>query len=102
MEFILYTLAGLLLYAVSDYILNVFEIRLQKRLANRSLVFFAIISVLAVSSFSVIRMLYENNHTKDPATVKAAMMVTPGKGKDIPSQSSNEKPASPAQNKANN
>jgi hypothetical protein len=59
MEFILYTMAGLLLYGISDYILNTIELRLQKRLPNRSLVFFVIISILAVSSFSVIRMIYK-------------------------------------------
>jgi predicted PurR-regulated permease PerM len=59
MQFILYTLAALLLYGISDYILNTIEIRLQKRLPNRSLVFFVIISILAVSSFSVISMIYK-------------------------------------------
>ena len=67
MEFIVYTIAGLLLYGISDYILNTIEIRLQKRLPNRSLIFFVIISVLAVSSFSVINMIYrENNQNTVP------------------------------------
>jgi len=59
MEMIYYTLAALVLYGVSDYILNSIEIKLEKRLPNRSLVFFVIIAVLALSSFTVIRMVYE-------------------------------------------
>jgi|GEM_PF-611525 len=59
MEMIYYTLAAVVLYGVSDYILNAIEIKLQKRLPNRSLVFFVIITVLALSTFAVIRALYE-------------------------------------------
>ncbi|MCW8962863.1 MAG: hypothetical protein OQL16_03625 [Gammaproteobacteria bacterium] len=59
MEMVLYTIAALLLYAVSDYILNTIEIKLQKRLPNRSLVFFVIIATLSVSTFAVIQMIYK-------------------------------------------
>ncbi|TNF92396.1 MAG: hypothetical protein EP297_13290, partial [Gammaproteobacteria bacterium] len=69
MEFILYTVAALLLYGVSDYILNSIEIKLGKRLPNRSLVFFVIITILAVSSFSVIRLMYQGSEPV-PATGK--------------------------------
>ena len=59
MEMIYYTIAALLLYGISDYILNAIEIKLEKRLPNRSLVFFSIITILAISLFSVIRVTYK-------------------------------------------
>jgi len=69
MEMILYTIAALLLYAVSDYILNTIEIKLQKRLPNRSLVFFVIIAVLSVSSFAIIRItVYKESDTTQATT----------------------------------
>ena len=58
MEMVYYTIAALLLYGISDYILNTIEIKLEKRLPNRSLIFFAIISILAVASFSIIQAIY--------------------------------------------
>jgi len=59
MEMIYYTIAAVVLYAVSDYILNAIEIKRGERLPNRSLVFFAIILTLAVIVFSGIRALYQ-------------------------------------------
>jgi len=59
MEIIYYTIVALLLYGISDYILNTIEIKMGKRLPNRSLVFFVIIMVLAVSSFGVLRAIYQ-------------------------------------------
>jgi len=60
MEMIYYTVAALILYGISDYILNTIEIRMGKRLPNRSFIFLIIISVLALTSFSVIRSILEN------------------------------------------
>lgn len=85
MELILYTLAALLLYVISDYILNTIEIKLQKRLPNRSLVFFVIISILAVSSFSVIRMIYTGEDTDQTAS-NAQVMDKPVNAKHLQSQ----------------
>jgi len=59
MELIYYTIAAVVLYAVSDYILNAIEIKRGERLPNRSLVFFAIILTLAVIVFGGIRALYQ-------------------------------------------
>ena len=106
MEMIYYTLAAVVLYGVSDYILNAIEIKLQKRLPNRSLVFFVIISVLALSSFAVIRVLYEQpkqGSTTIESTIEQKPSVkTPGSvdttksspsqtqpGNDLPADTSN-------------
>jgi len=52
--FILYTVAGLVLYFLSDWILNQIEVRRGERFENRSVVFFVIILALAVVVFSLI------------------------------------------------
>ncbi|MDH3379661.1 MAG: hypothetical protein OEQ39_22265 [Gammaproteobacteria bacterium] len=57
MVFIYYTVAGIGLYFAADWILNRIEISRGRRLEHRSLVFFAIILVLAVTSFRVIEYL---------------------------------------------
>ncbi|MCP4010725.1 MAG: hypothetical protein GY726_14590 [Proteobacteria bacterium] len=57
---ILYTVAAIALYLLSDWILNQIEIKRGKRLEHRSLIFFAIILVLALSSFSLIERMSES------------------------------------------
>jgi len=57
MEFVYYTLAGLILYALSDWILGQIETRRGKRFEQRSLIFFVIILVLALSSFKAIELI---------------------------------------------
>ena len=54
MAYLYYTVAAVALYLLSDWILNKIEQRLGKRLQYRSMVFFVIIMVLAVSSFEMI------------------------------------------------
>ena len=54
LAFFLYTAAGLILYFLSDWILNQIEVRRGQRFANRSVVFFVIILMLAVVVFNVI------------------------------------------------
>jgi len=54
LAFFLYTAAGLVLYFLSDWILNQIEIRRGQRFANRSVVFFVIILALAVVVFNLI------------------------------------------------
>ena len=54
MAYLYYTVAAILLYLLSDWILNKIEQRVGKRLEYRSLVFFVIIMVLAVSLFEMI------------------------------------------------
>ena len=55
MEMLYYTVAAIVLYVVSDWILNRIEIRRGERFENRSLVFFAIILVLSVALFNLIQ-----------------------------------------------
>ncbi|MCW8901143.1 MAG: hypothetical protein OQK75_04465 [Gammaproteobacteria bacterium] len=69
MEMIYYTIAAVVLYLVSDYILNAIEVKVGKRLPSRSLVFFIIISILAFVSFSFIRAIFGPLPTaQQPAT----------------------------------
>jgi predicted PurR-regulated permease PerM len=63
MEMIYYTVAAVLLYLVSDWILNRIEIRRGERLEHRSLIFFAIILVLAVAVFNLIQQLQTTPET---------------------------------------
>jgi len=58
MELIYYTIAALVLYGVSDFILNSIEIRMGKRLPNRSFIFLIIITILAMVSFNLIRAIF--------------------------------------------
>lgn len=55
MEMIYFTLVAVGLYAVSDMILNKIELKRGERLANRSVVFFLIITTLAVITFTIIQ-----------------------------------------------
>ena len=57
MAFVYYTVAGLLLYFVSDRILDYIEGRLGRRLENRTLLFFFIILTLALVAFEAIQRL---------------------------------------------
>ena len=57
MEMIYFTAAAVLLYLVSDWILNRIEILRGERFVNRSLIFFAIILVLALALFGLIHQL---------------------------------------------
>lgn len=58
MEMLYYTIAAVVLYLVSDYILNTIEMRMGKRLPSRSFFFLIIITILAMVSFSFIRAVY--------------------------------------------
>ena len=57
MEFVYYTIAGIVLYFGSDWILNQIEMSRGKRFEHRTGVFFVIILVLAVVSFRIIEYL---------------------------------------------
>ena len=54
MAYLYFTVTAVLLYLLSDWILNKIEQRIGKRLEYRSVVFFVIITVLALGSFSFI------------------------------------------------
>ncbi len=55
MEFLYLVVVGIVLYVVSDRILNYIERRRGARLEQRSLLFFAILLGLAVITFAIIR-----------------------------------------------
>lgn len=55
MEAIYFTLVAAVLYLASNWIVDRLEIAAGKRFKNRSLLFFAIILVLALATFSLIR-----------------------------------------------
>ena len=57
LDLVAYTVAGLVLYFVSDWILNQIEIIRGERFESRSLIFFGIILVLALGLFQLIQYL---------------------------------------------
>ena len=71
MEIVYFTVAAVVLYVVSDWILNQIEIKQGARMENRSLVFFIIIGTLSVISFYVIQHFYIKAETSAPATGSA-------------------------------
>jgi hypothetical protein len=56
-EAIVYTIVAIALYYVSDWILDRVEVQRGRRFEQRSLLFFVILAVLALSSFALIRRL---------------------------------------------
>lgn len=59
MEIVYYTIAAIVLYFVSDRILDRIEVAHGARFEHRSLIFFAIIVALALASFALIRVITE-------------------------------------------
>lgn len=57
MEILYFTLSAILLYLAADWILDRIERAAGRRFAYRNLIFFVILLVLALSSFSLIRRL---------------------------------------------
>ena len=55
MEIIYFTVTAILLYLLSDWILQQLELRAGHRFAQRSLIFFVILTVLALSSFTLLQ-----------------------------------------------
>ncbi len=58
MEAILYTLTGIVLYLLADWILKRIEAARGAPFEQRTLVFFAILLALALTSFAAIRRLF--------------------------------------------
>jgi hypothetical protein len=56
-EPILYTLTAILLYVISDWLLQRMELAAGRRFQYRSLIFFFILAFLALASFSVIQYI---------------------------------------------
>jgi hypothetical protein len=57
MEMLYFTLAAVLLYLGADWILNRIEVTVGRRFEYRSIIFFAILLVMALASFALIRHL---------------------------------------------
>ena len=55
MSIVYFTLVAIILYLAANWMLERVEVAAGKRLEHRSLVFFAILLVLALSSFTLIR-----------------------------------------------
>ncbi len=55
MEILYFTLVAIVLYFGSDWILDRIEVAAGRRFEYRTLIFFAILVVLAVTSFALIR-----------------------------------------------
>lgn len=60
MEILYFTLAAILLYIAADWILGRIETAAGRRFQYRSLIFFAILLIMALSSFTLIRQLSGN------------------------------------------
>lgn len=59
-EIVTYTVAGILLYLISDSLLQRMELKAGHRFERRSIIFFIIIIVLSVSSFAIFRYMIIN------------------------------------------
>ncbi|MGD8310578.1 MAG: hypothetical protein PVG98_14170 [Chromatiales bacterium] len=57
MEMLYFTLTAILLYLAADWILDRMELAAGRRFRYRNLVFFAILSTMAVTAFALIRYL---------------------------------------------
>jgi hypothetical protein len=55
MSVVYFTIVAIILYFVADWLLERMEVAAGKRLEHRSLIFFAILLALALSSFSLIQ-----------------------------------------------
>ena len=55
MSVVYFTIVAIILYFAADWLLERVEVAAGRRLKNRSLIFFAILMTLAVSSFSLIQ-----------------------------------------------
>lgn len=62
MEAVYFTLVAVGLYFFSDWLLERIERLRGKRFEQRSIIFFVIITVLALISFQVIQMLMRGTH----------------------------------------
>jgi hypothetical protein len=61
MNIVLFTLVAAVLYLFSDWLLTRIEIKAGKRLEHRSLIFFAILLTLALTTFSLIQVYTGNS-----------------------------------------
>jgi len=55
MDIILFTAVAIFLYLAADWVLNRIENKVGRRLEHRSLIFFAILLVMAITTFALIQ-----------------------------------------------
>jgi len=60
LETISYTIAAIILYMISDMLLQRLELNAGRRFQHRSIVFFFILALLSVTSFSIFQYLLLN------------------------------------------
>ena len=60
LEIVSYTLAGVLLYLISDSLLQRLELNAGHRFEHRGIIFFFIIILLSVTSFAIFRYMIIN------------------------------------------
>ena len=57
MQYVYFTLLAVVFYVAADWILQTIERHYQKRFEQREIIFLLILSVLAITGFSLIRSL---------------------------------------------
>lgn len=60
MQAVYFTLVAIALYLAADWLLERIEVAVGRRLENRTLLFFAILTALAVTTFALIRQYTGN------------------------------------------
>jgi TRAP-type C4-dicarboxylate transport system permease small subunit len=65
MEILYFTLAAILLYFAADWILSRIETAAGRRFKYRNLIFFALLLVMALTSFALIQQLADHNGLQD-------------------------------------
>lgn len=69
MAYVYYTVTAVILYLLSDWILNQIEQSMGKRLKYRSVIFFFIIMTLSLSSFNLIDRLVGDPPQTTPESI---------------------------------
>lgn len=77
MAYLYFTVVAIVLYFLSDWILNKIEEYMGKRLKYRSVVFFVIITVLAMGSFNFIDTLMTPPPESTPNEIQTTDQITP-------------------------
>ena len=80
MEILYFTLAAILLYFAADWILNRIELAAGKRFKYRDLVFFALLLVMALTSFALIQQLAVQNAPEDQNKSNDSPALDPDQG----------------------
>ena len=80
MEILYFTLAAILLYFAADWILSRVELAAGKRFKYRNLIFFAILLVMALTSFALIQQLADSNGPQGQNKSNDSPVLDPDQG----------------------